>query len=359
MLGLMRSYSLGMWATLARNAKAGFGKSSNLSYAERVNGRKATVQMLATMFAMGGALGLPGVEAAVAVMEQLTDWKVKESIRTGVATALGDPTLTEGFLMGLPNMMGVDAHSRVSLGGFPGVSSFTGFSLTDLLGPAYGLVERMAVGAKKTVSDGASEGFAYALPPGFRRLASLTKGGGDITSPRGDLIATPTLGEKVALAVGFDPTRIAQLKESERIRRRSDIIDKEKTNSFNVDVAADLTRGDVGAAKVKVKERLATEKDVDLRSVVRGVQDAVERRTFPAELLDKPGNPTALAAAYGMTNIPNEVVRLQLRNHVATMLGLPGQLDSGAVQRAALVDHLLSQRPELSRRSARNLAEQF
>lgn len=357
-LGLMRSYMLGMWATLARNMKTGYGKSSNLPYAERVASRKATVQMLFTMFAMGGALGLPGAEAAIAATEQFTDLKLKESLRSFITSALGDPTLSEGFLMGVPNMMGVDAHSRVSLGGFPGVSSFSGVSLTDLLGPAYGLVERLAVGAKKAVSGGPQE-FSYALPPGFRRLAELAKGGGEVLGPRGDLVSGTTFGEKFALAVGFDPTRIAHLKESERVRRRSQLIDREESNAFNVKVAERIRVGDVHGAKAAVVERASVKKDQDLRTIVRGVQDAVERRTFPAELLDKPGNSAALAAAYGMQNIPNEVARMQLRDHVARLLGLPVAASGRQVQKASLVDSILSRSPELSRRQARNLAEDF
>jgi len=120
---IFRGFTLGMWSTLNRHIRGGFSSKSQLSYSERVNSRKAAVQMLVTMFAMGGALGLPGVEAALAVAEEATDLKLKQGIREGVASALGDPTLAEGFLMGTPNMLGVDAHSRVSLGGFPGLSS--------------------------------------------------------------------------------------------------------------------------------------------------------------------------------------------------------------------------------------------
>lgn len=355
MLGLMRSYTLGMWSTLARNIKGGFSKNSTLSYADRINSRKATVQMLATMFALGGAMGLPGVEAAVAAVEQLTDLKLKESMREFTAKFTQDPAMTEGFLMGVPNMMGVDAHSRLSLGGFPGVSAFDGFSLTDLLGPAYGLGERFAVGSKKVLGGKPTDGFVYALPPGFRRGASLVGNEGNISGPRGELIASPTFGEKVVLAVGFDPTRIASLKESNRIHRRSQLIDKEETNSFNMQVASNIASGDIASAKASVQKRAMTHKDQDLKSIVRGIQDAVERKTFPAELLDKPGNATALAKTYGMKNIPNEVARLQLRDHVAKLLGVQSTLTPRSLNQASLVDAILSRSPELSRQQARRV----
>lgn len=350
---IFRGFTLGMWSTLGRHIRTGFSSKSQGSYSERMNSRKAAVQMLTTMFVMGGALGLPGVEAAIAVLEDTTDLKLKQGIREGVASVLGDSTLAEGFLMGTPNMLGVDAHSRVSLGGFPGLSSFEGFSLTDLAGPGVGLVERLYTGAKKTLTGQFSDAASYSLPPAFRRLADVIKSD-SVMTPSGKLLTTLTPGEKVAMAVGFTPTRVSQMKEAERIRVRSEKIDNAETGRSTQRIADALTTGNIHEAKALLLQDLR-----DPKEKVRAIAKAVEDRTFPSELLDKPGtNQVGLAAAFGQQHSRvSELARLQLRQSVYQRLGLPVQVSPRDLQKAQMVDQVLSQNPTMTRQAARQKVE--
>lgn len=354
---LFRGFTLGMWSTIGRHLKGGFSSRSTLSVPERLASRKAAVQLLGTMMALGGALGLPGVEAAIAVLEEGTDLKIREGIRTGVSSALGDPTLSEGFLMGIPNMLGVDAHSRVSLGGFPGLSSFEGFSLTDLAGPAYGLVERLALGAKKGMTEGMTPAASYVLPPGFRRLGELVQNDRLVTSS-GKLVTEYSTGEKVALAVGFTPTRVSQMKEAERIRSRSEKIDAAQTSRERQQIAATVQSGDVAGARTQIKSRVLQGRST-YEEEARAVAKAVEDRSFPTELRDRPGESVSgLSQAFGFSNHVSEVQRLQLRNQVLQQLGLPVQVSARDLQRAQMVDQILQQNPRLSRYQAREMVQQ-
>ena len=354
---VFRGFTLGMWSTIARHIRGGFGKPApGMSFADRVNSRKAAVVQLGTMFALAGALGMPGVEALIAVLEQTTDLKIREGIRQGTTDALGDPTLSEGFLMGIPNMLGVDAHSRVSLGGFPGLSSFDGFSLTDLAGPAYGLVERLAVGAKKTGTGQTSGAAQYVMPPAFRRLAEVL-GQDSLSTGSGKLITKYTSGEKIAMGIGFTPTRVAQLKEAERIRVRSEKIDNAQTARERGQIADAYLAGDTATARELITTRVASNTR-DARQESVAVAKAVEDRTFPREVRNQPGSSSSgLSQAFGQSGFVSEVQRLQLRAQVMQTLGYPVQISGRDLAKAQAIDQLLLARPSLTREAARELVE--
>lgn len=353
-----RGYTLGMFSTLNRYVKQGFSGKSPLSLSERANSRKAAVQMLATMFAMGGALGLPGVEGLLTAAEDLTDLKLKQNIREGVANVLGDTTLAEGFLMGVPNMLGVDAHSRVSLGGFPGLSSYDGFSLTDLAGPAVGLAERFYTGARKSLTSGLGDGAQYLLPPSFRRLSEVLQSD-SLSAGNGQLLTKYTSGEKIAMAIGFSPTRVTQMKEAERIRSRSEKIDRASTARERGQIADKVLSGDVQGAKSALHDRANTG-GRDVLEEARAIASAVEDRTFPMELADKPGtNATVLSQAFGQTGHVSEVQRVQLRNHVLQQLGLPVVLSPRDLMKADMIDQELELSPLQSRSSARSRVAKY
>lgn len=335
-VGSLQSYTLGMMSMMGRYISRGYGADSKgLTPTERSNARRATVIMLGTQLAAAGALGLPGVGAGIAVLEQMfPDLELNKAIRENLAKLGGDDTELGAFisdiaLRGVVNQLGpVDIGSRFSMGNsILGASSYDGFDVKNILGPTYNLFSNMALGVQQAASGNTQGAVHNLVPPAFKKIVDLYSADGDIRDGKGNLLLKPTFGEQFALAVGFRPKRVSDIQDAKRIESRSQEIEKRETMQFNNQLADALEAKDQGTLKTLLQQKAAQDDTFDPRSAIRAASVIVENRTMPVDLsrtVRSEGAGSLLQSFQIGSQGPSEVQRLQLRKSLEASTGIPG-----------------------------------
>ena len=226
----LQSYSMGMLATYGRMLQKGYGRNSNLPKAERRAHQKAAVQLVGTQLLAAGALGLPFVGAAIALLEQLFPTiELNRALREGAANLAGDDEELGGVvsdiaLRGLPQSLpnGPDVGSRYALGNVLGTSSYDGFSLESFVGPTASLFHNVGRGVGFVSQGETLRGVESAVPQAFKRIMKLYREEGDVRDSAGrTLVNDLSMGEQVSLAIGFTPQRVSRLRDFARLQSRA------------------------------------------------------------------------------------------------------------------------------------------
>lgn len=356
-VGSLQSYTLGMISMMGRFISQGFGDlSKGLTPGDRRSARKAAIVMFGTQLAAAGALGLPGIGAGIAVLEQIfPDLELNKLIRENLAKIGGDDQALGSFisdtaLRGLPNQLGgVDVGSRLSLGNnVLGLSSYDGFDVSNILGPSLNLFKNMAVGVTQATQGNLGGAVQSMVPPAYKKLIALGQGEGAIRDGQGKLLLEPSMGEKFALMLGFQPKALSDLKDAKRIESRSQDIEKRKTIQFNSQVADALQSGDKSQLRNLLQGKLKEDETFDPRSAVRAAASLVEQRTQPLDLSRTSTSSTAntLLSTYqgGTTHAPTELQRLQLRKQIESSSGIPGigRISAQDIHEAQMIDALMA-----------------
>lgn len=369
MLGTaLQSYVLGTTFQLVRYLKGGLFRPGTLTPAERHAALKAGVQLLATQFAAAGLLGLPFVSGAIALLDKAfpeleLNRKLRENVKEFLSSDEENGSILSDIAMtGVPSMFGWDLQSRLSMGNtLPGVSEINGFQPENLMGPAAGLVTNFVNGFRK-VAGGDSNGALSFVPPFLRKGVELMKEDWGIQDYRGRPLFEPTAGEKLGIALGFNPKRLNDFNAAQRVAEQNRLVETRRAGQFHQSLAEEITRGNFGTVRAKLLERAQSDKTYDPVEGVRSVARAAEEITFPRDLRREGTVGTSSARSRLLSTFRldpsdvSEVARLQFRQQTQQRLGLP--VTTG---RETLIAQLMDQgrqlQPTATRAELRRQAE--
>lgn len=361
----LQSYVLGTTWNLAGYLKKGFFQPQGLTAHEKWKARNAAIQMLGTQFAMAGALGLPFVSGAIAILEQaFPDLEINKNMREALAQLFGEDeedgsTLQDIAMTGIPSMMGWDLQSRLSMGNtLPGTSEINGFQPEQLAGPLPNLIGDFVMGGTKALQGQAPWEF---VPPGVRKLAKTITGGGELKDWKGrSTIGRLTPTEQVGAGLGFNPKRLSNLNAASRMAQRAEDIENRREGQWRQQQATEVLNGNFGTVRQSLQQRAMEDKDFDVREAVRSIVRAAEELSFPRDLRNEGGSRRD-AKVLGLFNLaqsgPTESQRLQFRMEISRRIGLPMNLSNRDLQMAQLMDQLRIQRPNATRSELRRAAE--
>lgn len=362
----MQGYFLGSTAQLITYLKQGGFRPRGLTPNEVWNARKAATQMLAVQFAMAGTLGMPFAAGGLALLNTaFPQLEINKNLREWIADLFGDDEgngniLSDIAMSGIPSTFGWDWQSRLNAGQLPGVSELNGFQPGALAGPLVSILGNFAKGSAKLASGDVS-GVQNLLPPSIKKLADLVSNEGTVKDYRDRPLFEPTGGEKLGMALGFNPTRLSNFNAASRIATQSEKVATQRESQFHEGLANEILRGNFGTVRSKLLQRANEDPSFDPVSSVRSIARAAEELTFPRDLRREgtQSGSTArsrLLSSFNLSpTLPTESARLQFRQSVEQRLGV-APVRSGAFREAELMDQLRAIHPEATRLELRQLA---
>jgi hypothetical protein len=356
----MQSYVLGTTFQLARYIRAGFFRPTGLTPGEVYSARQAAVQMLATQLSLAGVLGLPFVSSAVGLLDKtFPDLEVNRHLRewmndvTG-GDAEGGHVLADIAMTGIPSMLGWDVQSRLSMGNtLPGVSEINGFEPEALLGPPVNIVTSFIKGGQKIAARDPHAVDAF-MPAALKKIEQWLRSDGRVLDYRNRPIFTPTMGETVGLALGFQPKRLSDYNAASRIAKQSQDNITRREGQFHQQMAESVLEGKFGDVRQALLQRVREDSTYNPQEAVRSITRAAEELTFPRDLR-REGTARAsdvrsrLLSTFNLPQAaPSEVQRLQFRHQIGQRLGLRATRATD-LRRAELMDEMQTENPTLSR----------
>jgi hypothetical protein len=391
----LQGYTFGMLSMMRRYAETAFSKKQypHLTEADRKKARKALTTMVATQFFGAGLVGLPFMQASMHMFETLTGVELERELREGLAEFFEEDEKEDGGMMSDIIMHGAanailgktlpgapDVGSRFAIGGVLGVNAYDGYSLGALAGPTGSVVESITKSATSLLKDrDAAQAFEDIAPIAWRKPIKMYKDGGEFRDQNGGMLIDGSFAEKFAYSVGFTPQRLNKLKSYERLdRRHQERIRERDINLF--DEIADLYTENPALARqyldqvarqdpkvVKFQEQgmvQAAEQEYN-RAVSDGakkVAERIERRENPRDprrtgTFDSTVGSQALLNSLGLSGGTSEVNRLLSRTQTMQNLGIPVSVSKRSLQRASIVDQIMSKNVSLPRPQAAAMAD--
>ena len=362
MAGALQSYTFGTIHQILRNFQKGW-RNSSLTPAEKYAGRKAFLTQLGLQFAVAGALGMPFVSGALALINQVDpSLEINKNVRGLMQQFFAEDgkdghPLTDMMMSGLPSQLGWDMQSRMSSGELiPGVSERDGFQVSNLFGVPASLATQMAGGVKQIMS-GQGAGLMAFVPPGLRSQIRLATGTAGQDNKGRQILNDMTPGEGVGLALGMRPTRLREFNDAQRMEKQAEEQDAIRKGRWRQKAAAQVLKGEFGSVMGELKSQLSLNPRLDVAGEVRQIAKYAEDQAFPRDLRReaKGDNRSALLAQWNLApSKPTEEQRLQFRMKVEQQFGVRG--DSGrALRDARMMDELQKQRPNATRSELRRM----
>ena len=362
MTGALQSYTFGTIQQLIRNFEKGW-KGSSLTPAEKYAGRKAFLTQLGLQFAVAGALGMPFVSGALALINQVDpSLEINKNVRGLMQQFFSEDgkdghPLTDMMMSGLPSQLGWDMQSRLSSGELiPGVSERDGFQVSNLAGVPASLATQMAGGVKQ-ILNGQGSGLMAFVPPGLRsqiRLATGTAGEDNRGRP---VLTDMTAGEKVGLALGMRPTRLREFNDAQRMEKDAEQQDNIRKGQWRQEAAGKVLKGEFGTVIGELKTQLSANPKLDVSGEVRQIAKYAEDQAFPRDLRReaKGDQRSALLQQWNLApSQPTEEQRLQFRTKVEQQFGVRSE-GGQALMNARMMDTLRLQHPNATRVELRGM----
>ncbi len=369
----LQSYVLGTTFQLARYLNKGLFRPVGLTPAEVYSARKAAVQMLGTQLAAAGVLGLPFVSGAIALLDKsFPGLELNKNLREMMSSLFGEDeddgnTLTDMAMTGVPSMLGWDLQSRLSMGNtVPGVSEINGFQPELVAGPAVNLITKFINGGKALVTGDMSGIKNNLLPTPVKSLIEAGRqqfADTPVEDYRNRPLFSPTPGEILGRAVGFQPKRLSDQNAASRILQASEENLTRREAQARQELASFVLKGEFGTVRQTLLARAQSEPQFDAVSAARGVARAAEELSFPRDLRREGSSGLAsqrgkLLNAFGVSpQDVSELARLQFRLGVEQRLGVPPSNQRAQLQLAGMMDQLKVQNPSATRIELRRQAE--
>lgn len=369
------SYNAGALSNLWRYVRHGMKNDiAGLPPQQQKDARRAAVMAFGGLVSAAGLIGgIPFMGPLVALMDEYTDWEAERTIREG-AFKLGEEFagkeggtfvadwVTHGgaYAAGLP----VDISSRVAMNGILGFNAYEGWSPKALLGPIGGVGDTVGKVAENVLQGDLTRAVENGMPPAFRRLYGLWANDGAVTDRKGKTTVKPTLGEQVALSIGFTPSRIGAWNEAQRLQYKADRARQDRNDRLHRDVAKDAKQNPA-KAQAQLKTWAQENPGYNEAAGVNSVVDYLTRERFGYDLnragtLGNAADNQHILDTFGEKFGPgtSEVDYYRERVKLGAMFGQVPQDVHGGLLQAALVDQLVKSRG-LTVPSARALASAF
>ena len=372
-LASLQQFSWGQISSLVRFIQKGYTnklkKPPGVSDAEwqtmKLNSRKAAKQMLATTFLAAGAMGLPGVGAAIALVEKYTDWEVNKLSREFLA-AIGGEGFADLGLRGMWHAMpgAPDLGVKFGIGNVLGTDNWNGWSVDGFIGPTASLVENILTGGGEIAKGNVGAGMQRLAPAALKRLMTLYRGDGKVMSSRGELLLDPTAAEKVYMALGFNPSSLSKIRDRDKVIARSRELAQQQGIQEYDNIVELLEQEKTAEARAKTVE-YSRQTGTPVADVASRVAARYERHNFARDPRNRATRATAAGErqflqTYGQPGPSTEVERLLARAAVRSQLSGEARMPTtNEIVRANMVARLMNQ--GLTRVEARgsNLLDSF
>lgn len=374
----LQSYTQGLMSQLARYAEHGFSNdlTVDLTPAQRAGAKKAFAMQVSVLFAAAGAIGMPFVGATIAALEKTTDLEINKNAREALATFFNEDDASGGFMTdmvmrGAANAIlarspvPADIGSRFAVGNIMGTDSYNGFSTKALFGPSVSLVQNMIQGTTALTEGDPLQAAEEFAPVAWKRMINLARNEGEIRDDEGGLLVDATMGEKMAFASGFNPLRVRQARDTDRILRRHRLVSRKRDSSFHDELTDMLDRGEVDKVRNMLDEKAdASDGVYDARAGAKKVAERVVKRALPRDPRRDATKGTAATEQRFLRTLnmqqlpPSEVQRLQMEMQVMQALGFDPHIDANRLRQAQEIDSLMARNPSLTRAQAVMLIEQ-
>ena len=379
-LGLMatslQTYNIGTIGQIMSYIKRGVFNQPGMAPGERYKNNLALGQLFVTQLAAAGVMGMPFLGAAQALAQQA--WPSLEPeknfrglINKTFASLLGGDEEDGGILAdmamtGIPSMFGWDFQSRLSMGNpMVGVSEINGFQPQLLFGTPLEMTSKFLKGGTQALAGAPPMSYVgNMMPPFAKKLVDLATSGGKILDYNGKpVIEATTPGEKVGMAMGFQPTRMSEFRKANRMSARSQSASDEEVKQFNAQQAAELVAsgnfGDIkNRLRARAEERLKTDPTYNIETQARQIVDVMESLAMPNDLRRKLSAKDAKIAKWFTLplNQPDEMQRAQFKATALRNLGVAYKPKD--MQKYALMDQIEAQNPgTYTRTEKRRMAE--
>jgi hypothetical protein len=361
----LQSYTLNSLAFFARQSRKAVMDSA-LSPAEKLAARKSMALMFGTQAVLGGAMGLPLVGGALAIIDEVfPEAQTKKNLRAAFFGLIDDDTqmghiIADGAMNGLFNTLpgGPDIGARFQLGSLMGVSPYDGFSWKNLAGPAASMLENYTKAGKNLLAGDLAGAVTDAVPAGLKGAVRLVADDGAVKDRQGRLLFEATAAEKVMLATGFKPKRYNQAMEQQKMVLQSErAADADSTRFHNL-VADALQAGDTKTVQQLLYTRQGQQPGYDVQAGIRRAADIVQQRVTPQDptrgaSLANSQDVSQIARMYPRGTGPSEVQKLHSSWALQSASGIPVRPPSNqAFSQAAMLDALMQSNPSLTRAQA-------
>jgi len=199
--------------------------------------RKGLMMMLGLLFAMAGAMGMPGAEdlkdiAETAMGSAGKPVNIERQMQMTLGKGMADAVMAGPMNALVLNSIGIDMHGRMSMGNIiPGTGAFNPYTSTDaklsegisVMGAGTGLLKKGS-DAVAAAQDGRFLDAAQSAAP--RAVESIMKGvrmmaEGKARDSRGNVLMEATPWDAAAKIIDFQPASVA-ISQRERGRRFQD-----------------------------------------------------------------------------------------------------------------------------------------
>jgi hypothetical protein len=345
---------------------------------------KAAATMLGAQLVLAGVAGIPITGQMLALVEQaFPNTEPRRRMREaffGLGRWLNDKThlvgqdedmghfLETAAMDGLMTTMAPwNLGNRFELGVLMGVDPYKGFDWKNVVGPGGPLLEQILLKPLQAASEGKYSEMATAWIPNSntRRLVEEATHGWELRNQDQRLNLTLDQNEKVLLALGFTPKRVAEFRELDKMKKRAEAVNSLDQKKFNSRMADRLLAGDQETVTQGLLQRAGEVPNYDPREGARQIAELVQQRTIPYDPM-RTGSRTSRSYTVGQlfdlqrsadqpTQQPLEVERYFQRLGLQQTLGFPEPPSPGALREAQLVDMLQRQNPAMSRQEALEL----
>lgn len=250
---------LGLWGRMFRDS---FGKGTNLTPVERGVARRQLAYSLGTMFSVGGFLGLPGAQLISKMIAAIFgDEDDPDDFEMKARALIGDDTLADLLLKGIPAALGVDVSGKLGASTILTPLPYAEIphdrdtymkTVTAALGPFIGGLMPKAIDGIGQYSQGNYwKGTENMLPNGFgNALKGVRLATAGMTQKNGDLVMTPdeiSTFDGAMQAIGLPTTKVSNRALVQGAKYNADQFFKGRTTELKRDYVQAYRDGDTEA----------------------------------------------------------------------------------------------------------------
>lgn len=363
LLSSLQTYTFGWFSQLTDNYINGFGKPpEGLTPTQRLGAKKAFLYQLGAQAVLAGALGLPGVGQGMALMKQATGTDVKGWVQQNLAKMFDEDQTNGGLISSLALHGAVASFSPIDpsmrhMPSFPftGVSPYKGFDISTLapapVSTASDVVQGLLAAAKGDVNTLAQKALPHVLQGPYR----LWQGEGDIRDKRGTLLYQLSPMEKFVEALGMEPSRVSQARDTAEAVKNIQEKQEAMLGSLADDLATTQRHEGVDAARARLRQIVQENPGVDPVKLATAAVSRIEAQSIPFSA-QRMVNPALDLTGLTNQSAPQELQRTQLRQQARQGFGLPNRNPFEAQQSAAATDEVLRNNPYLPVSTARQVS---
>lgn len=369
----LQQYGYGMVGTFHQLMKDSLGRSAGLTPQQRLQAIKSLGVWAATNTALAGVLGMPFAAAALTMLDKM-GVPASESVREGLASLWDDDetgaVFAETALNGIANqMLGIDASSRLGVSNLLGTSSYRGFNVADMFGPAVSIATNVVDGLNLFGRNEPVKAARTLLPNAFKTLfeqkMNMTEyGDKGFRDSSGNLLYRPTQTQAALYMIGFRPRELSQKRQFQRLKTLSEDRAKTRQDSELDDLAVEATRGNVQKMQQYAYGKAYEDPMVDPREIMRSIQNRAVDMQMEKDLLASGSTVNAenlrqLAGTFGpgVVERRSETERMRRKDAIALQLGDPKLMGSMEEYKKAILVDALVKNQGMTRGQALRLVE--